>query len=520
MDSRPDIAYSALTPQTTRRRFSVVVVLNPPSPSGYFANRDSHGGYGQLYPAGATIMPPLDVPYLVAYLEEKKVPVEVIEAQGLGLTREQVAERVARIADANRSGRTFVVARTALPSLDWDLSVCASIKSATPDACVGVFGSVVDHVLHRIYKETCVDYVLRGEPDEAIYELVSGREEQQVHGLNYRCNGSWLGTPQRPFLRDLDKLPFPKWERLPYHCYTLPKSSTTKGLSFLPMLTSRGCPFGCHYCPYPVGQGLAWRYRTPANVVDEIEHLVKNLGIEYILFRDPMFSMRQDRVVEICKEIQRRGLVIKWKCETRPDCLTEQTIAAMAAAGCDGINFGVESSEVEIQKNAGRKPISGEKVMAMTALCRKYNIKTFCFFILGLPGDTVQTVLDTIGFAIRLRTNWVQFGAASPMIGTKLRDWAVARGLTTHDEYSYNSSHEAMMGNENLTKGQVAALLRFAQTFERYIINRGGILKDDNRKGLLYTGAKRMADAASYLSARTLFTIGRSRFERAYAQSA
>ncbi len=520
MSSSPDIAYSALIPGITRTRFSAVVVLNPPSPPGYFANRDSHGGYGQLYPSGATIMPPWDVPYLVAYLEEKKVPVEVIEAQGLGLTREQVAERVARIAHANPPGGTLIVARTALPSLDWDLSVCAAIKSAAPNVCIGVFGSVVDHVLHRIYKETCVDYVLRGEPDETIYELVSGRQEQQVQGLNYRRNGGWLETPPRPFLRELDKLPFPKWERFPYHRYTLPKSSTTKGLSFLPMLTSRGCPFGCHYCPYPVGQGLAWRYRTPANVVDEIEHLVKNLGIEYILFRDPMFSMRQDRVVEICKEIQRRGLVIKWKCETRPECLTEETIAAMAAAGCDGINFGVESSEVEIQKNAGRKPISGEKVIAMTALCRKYNIKTFCFFIIGLPGDTVQTVLETIGFAIRLRTNWVQFGAASPMIGTKLRDWAVARGLTTNDEYSYNSSHEAMMGNENLTKGQVAALLRFAQVFERYIINRGGILKDDNRKGSLYIGAKHLADAVSDLSARTLFAIGRSRFERAYAQSA
>ncbi len=120
---------------------------------------------------------------------------------------------------------------------------------------------------------------------------------------------------------------------------------------------------------------------------------------------------------------------------------------------------------------------------------------------------------------MRLGANWVQFNAASPLIGTKLRDWAVAQGLTTHDEYSYNSSHEAMIGNENLTKGQVAALLHFAQVFERYIINRGGILKDDNRKGLLYVGAKRLADTVSNLSARTLFALGRSRFERAYAQS-
>ena len=169
------------------------------------------------------------------------------------------------------------------------------------------------------------------------------------------------------------------------------------------MLTSRGCPFGCHYCPYPVGQGLPWRFRSPGNVVDEIEHLVKDLGIQYILFRDPMFSLRLSRVVEICKEIQRRRLVFKWKCETRPDYLDEPTVRAMAAAGCEGINFGVESSEVAIQAGVGRKPISQEVIISRVALCREVGIKTFCFFIIGLPGDTVDTILGSIAFAVRIR---------------------------------------------------------------------------------------------------------------------
>lgn len=508
-----------LSPRGVGLRFKTIVVVNPPNPPGFVVNRDSHGGYGQLYPNGATLLISLDVPYLVAFLDEKKIPNEVIEAQGLELSREQLAEQVARIAGADESERTLVLVRTALPSLDWELSVCAAMKKAAPNVSIAVYGPIVAHVLHRIDKESCVDYVLTGDPDEAAIELFSGRPEEEILGLRYRRGEVWRETPPRPFLKELDKLPFPKWERFPYHQYRLPKSSATAASSFLPMLTSRGCPFGCHYCPYPVGQGLAWRYRNPENVVNEIEHLVKDLGIEYILFRDPMFSMRQDRVVEICREIQRRGLVFKWKCETRPDCLTEETVAAMAAAGCDGINFGVESSEVEIQKNVGRKPISREKIIEMTAVCRRHGIKTFCFFILGLPGDTVQTVLETIGFAVRLRPNWVQFNAASPLIGTKLRDWAVSKGFTTHDEYSYNSSHEAMIGNENLTKGQVAALLRFAQIFERYIINRGGILKDDNRKGSLYTGARTLADFSSDLFGRTLYAIGRNRFERVYAQS-
>src|SRR5439155_12001526 len=191
-----------------------------------------------------------------------------------------------------------------------------------------------------------------------------------------------------------------------------------------------------------VNQGLPFRFRSPQNVVDEIEHLVNNLGIRYILFRDPMFSLRQDRVVAICQEIQRRKLSVRWKCETRIDCLNEVTLQAMADAGCEAINFGIESVEVEIQSNVGRKPITEQRIIETIELCRRMRIKTFCFFIIGLPGDTAETILKSIAFGIRLWPNWIQFNAASPLIGTKLRAWAVSKGLTTEDEYAYRSCHD------------------------------------------------------------------------------
>ena len=501
-------------------RFEKIAIVNPPSPPGYVANRDSMGGYGQLYPLGVTVLPPLDIPYLAAYVVEKNISLDVLEAQGLNLGRDQLAKQVAKIAAESRPARTLVPVRVALCSLDWDLSVCAALKQAAPEVAIAVYGSILPQVIKRVRRESSLDYIIQGEPDETVYELATGRSEEEILGLSFRRGQEWTERPPRPLLKELDRLPFPRWELLPYHRYAIPKSSATAAVPFLPMLTSRGCPFGCHYCPYPVGQGLPFRFRSPQNVVDEIEHLVRDLGIRYILFRDPMFSLRQNRVVDICNEIQRRGLSFRWKCETRPDCLDESTLRAMAAAGCDGINFGVESAEVEIQANVGRKPITREKIIEMVQLCRKLGVKTFCFFIIGLPGDTVQTILETIEFAIRLRANWIQFNAASPLIGTKLREWAVSRGLTAEDEYAYRSSHETMIGNENLTKDQIASLHRFAVFFERYLINRGGILKDDNRKGLLYGGARRLANLAADLSAKTLFTAGRHWFELAYAASA
>jgi len=490
-------------------RFEKVILVNPPSPAGYVANRDSMGGFGQLYPEDATILPPLDLVYLAGYLASKNVSLAVLEAEGLGLNAIELAERVVAASDSKPA---LVVVRTAAPTLDDDLAACALFKKTQSGVAIALYGAVVAHVRKRLARETVLDYVIHGEPDETVYELASGRVENDILGLSYRADGGWLDNPPRPFEKRLDDIPFPKWELFPYRRYAIPHSSAAGDLPFLPMLTSRGCPFGCHYCPYPVGQGIPWRFRSPQNVVDEIEHLVKGLGIQYIVFRDPMFSMRLPRVVEICEEIRRRGLVFKWRCETRPDCLDEETIRAMASAGCEGINFGVESAEEEIQKNVGRKPISREQIIEMTSICRRYGIKTFCFFIIGLPGDTVETILETIGFAIRLNANWVQFTAATPFIGTKLRRWAVDRGLATEDEYAYVSSHEATVGNENLTKQQVDALHRFAKLFERFLLNRGGILKDENRRDAVYATARSAANFLSAVSARTLFAIGRARF--------
>jgi hypothetical protein len=171
---------------------------------------------------------------------------------------------------------------------------------------------------------------------------------------------------------------------------------------------------------------------------------------------------------------------------------------------------------VEIQANVGRKPITQEQFIHTINLCHEFGINTFGFFIIGLPGDTVKTILDTIKFSIDMRTDWVQFTAASPFIGTKLRDWAISHGLASPDEYAYINSYDAKMGNENLSKEQVGSLLHFAQFIGTYFINRKGILKDEHHPGRLYQGAKSLADSVSLSAAKLLFTVGRWRFERRF----
>jgi radical SAM superfamily enzyme YgiQ (UPF0313 family) len=482
-----------------------VFLVNPPNPPGYVSNKDSMGGFGQLYPEAASPFPPIDLPYLAAWLLEHGIAVTVFEAGAMLWSPERLCHEISA---ASNAAPATVVLRTSLPTIDWDLDVAMLIKSRCSGARIVLYGPAVGPLLERI-QQSQVDYIVVGEPDQTVLELVQGMDLASIAGLEWRSSdGEWVTNPPRAYRRDLDSLPFPRWELFPYERYTIPKSATAGTMRCLPMQTSRGCPFGCNYCPYPVGQGSLWRYRSPENVVDELEHLVRDLGVEYVIFRDPLFSANKKRVVAICEEIVRRRLSVKWRCETRVDCLDESTIAAMAKAGCVGVNFGVESVDPQIQRNVDRKPITSDEFVVAVRLFRKYGIKTFAFFVVGLPGDTVETILASIRFALQLRPSWVQFTVATPFIGTRLFDWAVEQHLLERDRYRIISAHEGAIGNENLTPAQVHLLHRFAQILQRNVLNRRGILKNELRSDWLYRASRRMADLSFGAAGWAMYWVG------------
>ena len=487
-----------------------LIIVNPPNPAGYVSNKDSMGGFGQLYPTGAPPFPPLDIPYLAASAAARQMDVEVIEAGALLLT---TAEVIATLRQQELAG-CLVMVRTSLPTIDADLQFCAEVRRSAAPGALGLFGAAAPSLLRRIEIESSLDFVILGEADGPVVELMAGTSPADIPGLMFRDGPRWVRNPERPMERDLDSIPFPRWDLLPYQRYIIPKSSASGRLRFLPILSSRGCPFGCSYCPYPVGQGLKWRFRSPKNVVDEMEYLVKNFDVEHLLFRDPMFSMRQNRVVEICDEIIRRGLKVSWKCETRMDCLDEETIAAMAKAGCAGVNFGVESIDPEIQKGVHRKPILMDEFVEKVRLCRKHNISTFAFFVVGLPGDTVHTILDSIEFAVNIRASWTQFTVATPFAGTPMHEWAVKLGVIEPDFYRIVNAHTMSLGNENLEGHDIERLHHFARLLQETMLNRRGILKNERRQTGAYAIAKRGLDGLSHAAATATVAVGRRYFTR------
>ncbi len=484
---------------------SAVFIVNPPNPAGHVSNKDSMGGFGQLYSVGAAPFPALDMPYLAATLTDAKIPVSVFEAGALHWSLDELCRAIDATGIAQQAA---IVVRTSLPTIDWDLKVCAELRERCRPGKVLIYGPVVTPLLWRIQRDNEVDFAIVGDPDQPVLDLVRGVPLREIAGLVWCEGGEWLRNPERKFEKNLDGMAFPRWDLFPIDLYTIPKSSTAGALRFLPMLTSRGCPFGCSYCPYPVGQGLPWRNRSSKNVVDELEHLVRDLGVQYVIFRDPLFSANKKRVVAICEEIISRGVIIQWRCETRIDCLDEITISMMAKAGCVGVNFGVESIDPQVQKNVARKPISEEQFVETMALFRKHGIATFAFFVVGLPGDTVDTILESIRFALGLGASWTQFTVATPFIGTGLHEWAVEHGYVEPEHYRIISANEGSIGNENLTPAQVHRLHRFAQILQRNFINRRGILKNELRREPVYRMAKATLDTLIAPLERSFFFLG------------
>ncbi|MDD5163424.1 MAG: radical SAM protein [Candidatus ainarchaeum sp.] len=236
---------------------------------------------------------------------------------------------------------------------------------------------------------------------------------------------------------DLDELPFPDWSGLPLEKY----SSPTRRKKFLSIMTSRGCPFGCVYC-YKGTFGRLYRARSARNVLDEISYLVENYGIEEIGFVDDNFTLSRKRVEEICHGIIERGLKIKWNCPNgvRVDTLSPELLRLMKKAGCYQLSFGIESGNQEVLDKIGKK-ITLEQVRKAAKWAKETGIETIGFFMIALPFDTEQTMLETINFAKTLDLDLAQFTITTPYPGTHLYSMVKENGKFLEKDFSKYGSY-------------------------------------------------------------------------------
>ncbi|OQA44901.1 MAG: (Dimethylallyl)adenosine tRNA methylthiotransferase MiaB [Chloroflexi bacterium ADurb.Bin325] len=248
----------------------------------------------------------------------------------------------------------------------------------------------------------------RREPDlqSSIFNLES------IAGLAWRDNGEIVINPDRPFIASLDDLPMPKHELLPLNRQRMPM---IKG-PFTFIVTSRGCPAGCKFCIKHVSYQTSVRIRSPQLIFEEIQYLA-TLGIHHVHMYADLFTVNRQQVVDLCRLIIDSGLKVSWTCNSRVDYVDEEMLQLMGQAGCWYISWGIESANEQILKRAHK---GYKKEQAFTALkwARAAGIHNWGYFIIGLPGETEETIQETIQYAKDLPLDIALFHIAAPYPGT------------------------------------------------------------------------------------------------------
>ncbi len=234
----------------------------------------------------------------------------------------------------------------------------------------------------------------------------------QIKGLVWRRNGKVVCNADRPFIANLDDLPLPRHDLLPLARYRAP---LVKG-KYAFVVTSRGCPAGCRFCIKHVTSGAGVRFRSPDNVLAELEQLVA-LGVHSIHMYADLFTVNRDHVVGICQGILDRGLALRWTCNSRVDFVDPELLQLMARAGCWMISWGIESGDEKMLRRM-HKGITVAQVEQALTWSKAAGIMNWGYFIIGLPGETEDSIRSTIDLAKRLPIDLVLFHIAAPHPGT------------------------------------------------------------------------------------------------------
>lgn len=370
------------------------------------------------------ITPPLGLGYLAAYLRKFGHNVQIIDGLNLSLNNEEIGRR------AKGAGLAGVHCLSDFYPEAADLA--HQLKAEGLPVVLG--GAHPSALPESTLKETKADFVIVGEGEETLLELANALDNRQpteaISGLLGRANA----FKERGLISDLDFIPFPDWPQIdPRKCRRAPHGAIVKRFPVAPIVTSRGCPYACKFCASPHLWSKTIRFRSGENVVDEIEYLVKDFGVKEIHFEDDNFTLKRERVEEICGLILERNLKISWSTPNgiRADNLTRDLIRLMKRSGCYSLAFGIESGSQKILDSINKKSRL-EEIERVVKAANSEGLLTQGFFIFGLPGETEESIKQTINFAKRIPLDKAQFllldilpgsGLWQELGGSRIADW-------------------------------------------------------------------------------------------------
>jgi len=319
-------------------------------------------------------------------------------------------------ADLNPDLGLLAVSAPTYPS---DLQCIAELRAAVPHCSIGVLG-VHPTATPELYlaSEPHADFVIRGEPEltaDAAVEMLGSQERVWAsEGLSTRSGDHVEHGPDRTPGPDVSALGWPDWSLIRPERYRMP----FLGRPFLPVLTSRGCPYFCTFCTQHLYYGRRVRPRIPEEVVAEVEDLRARFGVRDFFLWSECFSADQEHAHRICEALKRVRR-ISWVATTRADCVTPDLLRSMREAGCWLIGFGFESGSDELLEGCQKGHGTDDSVQA-ASWAREAGLMVLGHFIFGLPGETAETARQTLNLALALKLDFAQFYCAAPYPGTKL----------------------------------------------------------------------------------------------------
>lgn len=421
-----------------------IALVNPPPPRGAFVHYQN---------------PLIGLAYMAAVLKKNGYNVTVLDCPALSMTYDGLKQEIIRF-EPDIVGITSVTVTFASA-----LQAARVIKQSYPQALI-IFGgphvTVLDEQILREQPE--IDVIVRGEGEMTLLELARLASESKlrdfgnVAGLTFRKDGQIVRTPDRPFIQNLDELPFPAYEFFQLDKYR------RFGKLVLPIITSRGCAFRCSFCLAPRMAGKRFRGRSPKNVVDELEWLRDSYQPNAFTFHDETFTHNKKRVFEICEEMKRRDISLPWDCSTRVDQISKEVLAEMRSANCQHVSFGIESGSQKIL-DAMRKGVTVEQNAEAIKWAKDVGLTVSVSVILGYPGETSAMLQETLDFIRRTEPDDVLMSLATPYPGIELYDVIKNLGWQMSEGWSHCDMQTEGFDNPSLTVDLREMRRRFYDSF-------------------------------------------------------
>ena len=405
-----------------------IVLVNPP-----LTAKEQAGSLKDI----ANIIMPLGIGYIASLLKKNNYDVEIVDCVPLRITKE-------KLADILMEKRAGIIAFTAtIVSINRAIETADYLKEKIgKETRLVIGGPQFTSIPEKTMKESKFDFGIIGEGEYVMLDLIKAVEKNKgfdkVKSLVWRKKGKIIVNQRRELIQNLDELPFPARELFPGMEYYHPMPGGYKRLPFSHMVTSRGCPYRCTFCDRSV-YGERFRARSAKNVSDEIEYLVRKYKIKEIKFYDDLFTSNKERVMQICNEIIKRKIDISWSCSSRVNTVDFEMLKKMKQAGCWQIDYGLESGNQEVL-NKMKKGITLEQSEKAIRMTKKAGMKTRAYIIIGMPGETKESIEDTITFVKKMPLDVVIFYSVVIYPGNELYNTVKKEGKLKHEDFSQYSS--------------------------------------------------------------------------------